>query len=201
VGAAVAVEDKLNWSTHWTLVKYDEDIDALVEDSMPFWAKGPMRNMPRAKARAAEIREQFQNELEPAEVIEWDGNMLVNCGINELLQLLIGAAAVAYANATSSLGVGDSNAAAAAGQTDMQAALNKVYVASAAAYPTVAGQTVTFQSSFGAAVGTWAWEECGAFNAAAPVPPGDIMLNRVVQSLGTKAAAATWVLSLAITIS
>lgn len=199
VGVATRVEDKGNWKCAWKVTKYDEDIDAMVEQALPFWAKGPLRGLPSVRARADELREHFQNTLEPAEVIEGEGNLLMNCGINEMLELLMGAAATAYSNANAYTGCGDSNAAAAATQTDLQAAVNKVYVAMQASYPSLAAQTITFQSSYGAGTGTWAWEEVAVFNGN--TPPGDEMLNRVVSSLGTKAAGATWVLSIAITIS
>jgi hypothetical protein len=64
-------------------------------------------------------------------------------------------------------------------------------------FPSVAGQVVTFQSTFGSGDGNFAWNECGAFNGAS----GVIMLNRKVITLGTKSSGATWTLKLTITIS
>lgn len=199
VAAGVAVQDRGKWNTRWTLEKRDGDIDGYVKEHTPFWARGLASHLPQAKALDTELREQFKLEVEPHEVIEWDGNLLMNVGIIEMLELLMGAAATTYSNANAELGVGDSNAGTNATHTDLQAAVNKIQVGMNGAYPAIVAQTITFQSDFAGGVGTWAWEECATFNG--PTPPGDEMLNRVVQPLGTKAAGATWTLSMAITIS
>jgi len=202
VDVGVAVKDKLNWATHWTVEKRDGDIDAYVEERMPGWMRNVVtrRLFPdRVAAKDAELREQFKAEVVPFEVVEWDGNMLMNVGINEMLELLMGAAATAYSNAAAYLGVGDSAAALNATHTDLQAAANKVYVAMNASYPSITAQTITFQSDFGAGVGTWNWLEEATFNGNNP--PTAEMLNRTISNLGTKAAGATWTLSMAITIT
>ncbi len=84
----------------------------------------------------------------PYEVVSFDGNLLLNEGITELLTLLIGGAGTAFDNSNAYLGVGDSNAGANPIQTGLQAASNKLYKAMNATYPQVSGQTVTFQSEF-----------------------------------------------------
>jgi hypothetical protein len=70
-------------------------------------------------------------------VREADGNILVTAGITLLLNLLIGAGGTVYSNANANLGIGDSTTAAAIGQTDLQAASNKVRQAMDATYPQV----------------------------------------------------------------
>jgi len=193
------VKEKLNWDVHWTLEKRDGDIDAYVEEHLPFWAKGPIGVLlaDRAKALDAELREQWKLENKPEETVEWDGNTLHTVGIVELLELLMGAAATAYSNANAYLAVGTSNAGINVADTDLTA--RTAIVAMNVAYPAIVATTITFQSDFGAAVGTGVWAECGTFNGN--TPPGDEMLNRVVSALGTKGAAATWTLSMAITVS
>jgi hypothetical protein len=134
------------------------------------------------------------HEIEPYEVGDVEGNILVTAGITALLNLLIAAGGTSFNNANANLGVGDSATAAAIGQTDLQAASNKVRAAMVATYPQVATNTVTFRSDFTAA--NFVWNEWATFNAAA----AGTMLNRKVESLGTK-ASGTWTLTVTITIT
>lgn len=134
----------------------------------------------------------------PDEVVECDGNILVNAGINLLWTLACGGAGTAFSNANAYLGVGDSSTAADAAQTDLQATTNKLRKAMDASYPTYgASQKATFRSTFGSGDANFAWNEVGVFNASS----GGTMLNRKVQSLGTKASGTTWVLTVEITLS
>jgi hypothetical protein len=137
----------------------------------------------------------LNHEIEPYEVREVEGNILVTAGLNALLTLLIGGGGTAFNNANANLGVGDSATAAAIGQTDLQAAANKTRAAMVATYPTTpASGATSFRSDFTAA--NFAWAEWGTFNAAA----AGTMLNRKVESLGTK-ASGTWTLTVTITIT
>lgn len=192
--------DKLNWQTNWRVDKYHEDIDTLAEARMPFWAKGPLRQLPRAQARSAELRQQVMTELTPYEVVEGEGNILLNVGIGQLLLLLASVGGKQYNNANAFCGAGDSNASVDATQTDLQGG-GAVFVAMGGAFPTIVSQTVTFQSTFGAGVGTMTWEEVGVCNGNAPPGAGHEMLNRIVSSIGAKGAGDAWVLTIAITIS
>lgn len=134
--------------------------------------------------------------LAPELVEEVAGNMLMNEGIGALLLLLTGGSATAYSNANARIGVGDSTTAEAATQTDLQAATNKLYKAMNATFPTIAAQTVTFQSDFTNAEANYAWQEWTVDNGASAAKN----LNRKVQSLGTK-ASGTWTLTAQITFS
>jgi hypothetical protein len=133
----------------------------------------------------------------PSRVEHIDGNLLVTAGITALLNLLIGAGGTAFNNANSYLGVGDSTTAAAIGQTDLQAATNKMRKAMDATYPQVASNVVTFRSTFATGDANYSLQEVACFNAAA----AGTMLNRKVQDLGTKTSASTLVLTLTITLS
>lgn len=124
-------------------------------------------------------------------------NILVNAGIDVMESLLIGGAGTVFSNANAYLGVGDSNTAASASQTDLQAASNKLRKAMNVTYPTQASQVLTFQSDFGSSDANFAWEEFAVFNASS----GGTMLNRKVSSQGTKSSGQTWRLTLTITIS
>ena len=141
--------------------------------------------------------ENQERGLPADETIEVDGNILLNADITALLTLQIGGGGTAFNNANSYLGVGDSSAAEAASQTDLQAATNKLRKVMDSTFPSVAGSVVTFQSTFGSTDANFSWNECGAFNGAS----GVIMLNRKVITLGTKSSEATWTLKLTITIT
>ncbi len=146
----------------------------------------------------------------PFEVIEREGNLLMYGGASVLWEALIGngnasagQALTFFNNANAFLGVGDSAAAAAATQTDLQAGANKVRKPMDPTFPqhtdglVVGSATATFRSSFGTGDANWAWNEWGLFNGAA----GGRMLNRKVEALGTKTNAASWVLTVQLTLA
>lgn len=180
------IKDHAYETVHWRLEKRSRD---LLEYQEKHAGEGSIE----------ELRTRFMDEVKPFEVIEFEGNLMMNVGINVMLDLLMGAAGTVFSNANAYLGVGDSAAAAAAAQTDLQAGVNKTYVGMNGGFPVVGTTAITFQSDFTAALGNYAWEECATFNGNNP--PVAAMLNRKVQPLGTKAVGATWTLSMAITIS
>lgn len=149
---------------------------------------------------------------EPEEAVEIQGNLLVNEGIQRLQDLTMIAtvtsnqvAANPWSNANAYLGVGDSNTAEAATQTELQAASNRFYKAMNATYPLRASQTVTFQSDFTSAEANFVWAEwavaAGATTASGSgFTTGTTNLNRKVAALGTK-STGTWTLSGQLTIS
>ena len=100
-----------------------------------------------------------------------------------------------YDNAAATIGVGDSATAAAATQTDLQAATNKTYKAMETGYPTSTTQKATFKSSFGSADANYAWNEWVIKQSTSA-----ICLNRKVESLGTK-STGTWTLEVDVTLS
>lgn len=108
-----------------------------------------------------------------------------------------GGAVTAFNNANSYIGVGDSVTAFAATQTDLQAATNKFRKAMDATYPTLATNVLTFRSTFATTDANYAWQEWGVFNAST----AGTMLNRKVESLGTKPSSQTWQFTVTITIS
>lgn len=138
-------------------------------------------------------------EAQPFEVSRFDGNLLLNEGITELLNLISGnGTPTAWNNANANLGVGDSNTAEAATQTGLQAATNKLYKAMQATYPQVSAQTVSFQSVFGSADANFAWAEFTVSNTTSDTGKN---LNRKVSAQGTKTSGQTWTLTLQITFS
>lgn len=95
------------------------------------------------------------------------------------------------------LGVGDSNTAFSAAQTDLQAASNKSRKAMESTYPQLSTNVLTFRSLWGTGDGNHAWEEWGVFNAAS----SGTMLSRKAEALGTKTSAASWQLTATITVT
>ena len=134
----------------------------------------------------------------PAESVI-DGNLLLNEGIAELWDLVIGAGTpTSFANANAYIGVGDSSTAAAASQTGLQASTNKAYVGMEAGYPSRSNQTVTWRAVFGTSTGNFAWQEFTVANGNSDSADN---LNRVVSNQGTKASGQTWTVDVAITLS
>lgn len=158
--------------TRITLSKYREDIE-------PFRGR----------------EDEFHRLFKPYEVIRREINVLLNTGIAEMWDLITGDSANHFNNATSTIGVGDSSTAAAAGQTDLQAASNKTYKGMEATFPSRSNQTLSFKSSFGAAEANYDWEEWVVKHSTS-----NICLNRRVESLGTK-SSGTWTLEVATTLS
>ena len=120
---------------------------------------------------------------------------LTNAYRDYLASVAVGAGGTAFNNANAYIGVGDSSTAHAFTQTDLSAATNKLRKGMDATYPQVAGNVLTFKATFGTGDANFAWNEWGVFNAAS----AGVMMNRKVESLGTKTSAQTWALTVTIT--
>ena len=146
------------------------------------------------------IIEKAEPGEDPYEVIEGEGNLAVNSGLNLCTQLICGAGGTSYANANAHIGVGDSSTAAAAGQTDLQAATNKLRKSMEASFPTSgSSQQMVWKSKFTTSEANFAWNEFGVFNASS----AGTMLNRKVfsPSPGTKTSAEEWTLTVTVTLA
>jgi hypothetical protein len=121
---------------------------------------------------------------------------LTNAYATFLAQATLGETVTPFNSSNARIGVGDGTTAFNASQTDLQGT-NKVRKAMDSGYPTRSGTTMTFQSTFTGSEANFAWNEWGVFNAAT----GGVMLNRKVESLGTKASGSTWVLQVQITLT
>jgi hypothetical protein len=145
----------------------------------------------------------FENDadfraIRPYEIAESFGNLLTSVGVNLMLDLLIGAGGTVFSNANAHLGVGDSTTAATDAQADLQAASNKLRKAMrTGSFPSRGAKQVQFSSDFTSAEANFAWQEWAVFNAAA----AGSMLNRKVESLGTKASGTTWTLTSTLSIA
>jgi hypothetical protein len=165
-------KESARWLCRFQLSKYREDIEVY-------------------RGREGEFHRLFK----PYEVIEGEGNLLLNSGIDEMWDLMVGDSANHYNNASAQIGVGDSNTAASASQTDLQAATNKTYKGMESGYPTSTSQKATYKASFGDSEANYTWNEWVVKQATSGK-----CLNRKVESLGTK-ASGTWTLEVNITLS
>jgi hypothetical protein len=158
----------------------------------------------KAKYHAKWIIRKYLNDAaflakEAFEVVEIEGNQLLNEGITLLQNLLIGGGGTAFTNAAAYLGVGDSAANPdTPTQTGLQASTNKLFKAMESAYPAITNQTTTWRAVFGANDANFAWNE---FTVANGNSDSSTNLNRKVSAQGTKTSGQTWTLDLAITWS
>lgn len=173
VGALLSLAEKGHLKIHWRIEKFLGDFKSR-EEAMKAGAK-------------------------PHEVLDYFKNCLLNEGINLLWTLACGGSGTAFNNANSYIGVGDSATAAAASQTGLQAATNKLYKAMDATYPTFGtSQQVVFRSTFASGDANWHWQEITAANGSSDAAAN---LNRLVSDMGTKTSVASWVATLTVTLS
>lgn len=172
------ISDKITYKPQWTVTRYANEADFL------------------AGRIDSEVIDALGNRLPGQSVI--DGNLLLNEGIGELLDLLTGVGGTPFNNANAYIGVGDSTTAAAATQTGLQAATNKAYKGMAANYPSRTNQTVTFRAVFTGTDANHAWQEFSIANGNSDTAKN---LNRKVSDQGTKASGQTWTVDLTITLS
>lgn len=127
----------------------------------------------------------------------WGENLFLGAGINRIWQLVIGDSTATFTNAEAQIGIGDSSAAAASGQTDLQAAVNKTWKAMDATFPTAGtSQQAVFKSTFGTGDANYVWNEFAVRRLT-----GTLLLDRGVSSMGTKTSAGTWVPTVTLSIA
>ena len=120
---------------------------------------------------------------------------LTTAGINFLSQAAIGQG-TPFNAANARLGVGDGEDLFVASQTNLTGT-NTLRKGMDTGFPLVSPPVVTFKSTFNPGEANFAWKEWGIFNAGS----GGVMLNRVVESNGTKKNNQTWVLEVSITFA
>jgi hypothetical protein len=176
--------DKIGWKAQWRIDKF----------------RDPTGEVAQALQRGLTIMEALKLYGEAyLGKVELDANLALNEGLAELIDLAFGLGTpTAFDTDNGYLGVGDSNTAASATQTGLQAASNKLYKVFDDTYPTRTNQTVEARATFGSAEANFAWEEYTLANGNSDSAKN---LNRKVESKGTKASGETWTLSLQITFS
>lgn len=130
-------------------------------------------------------------------ISEFEGNVLLNEGIQLLEDLLIGAGGTVYSNANAYLGVGEDNTAESPSHTGLQGA-SLTYKAMEATYPQRSAQTLTWRAVFASGDANNAWNEFTVVNASTDAGTN---LNRKVSNQGTKVVGQVWTLDLQLTIS
>lgn len=135
------------------------------------------------------------------------GNQLVTVGLARIGDLIIGTGAQAFTASRGVVGVGTSTTAFSAAHTALQ---GTAYYTGVTTGPSNTNGAITATADFSSGVANHAWEEwCWAVATAAVVPSTSfttatttgVMLNRKVQSLGTKASGALWTLSATVTLT
>ncbi len=196
VGVSLDTADTLHWNFLWTCEKWSEEACA--------WVRRELGLPSNAEVGSTALR-----TLIPAEVVqEVPGNLLLNEGIQRMLDLLIAAGGTTYANANAHIGVGDTLTAEAASQTELlatAAAANRFYKGMVATWPQRTNQTVDWKSDFTSTEANFVWNEwtiaAGATTASGSgFLVGTTNLNRKVASLGTK-TTGTWTLTASVTLS
>lgn len=153
--------------------------------------------------------------VEPYEVVCTTGNVLTRGGADAMWLGLIGSLTATsgqqgtyFNNGNASIGVGNSTAAAVNTQTALQANSSRRYFKGMeATFPTHTTGTastgtlnIVFKSLFSTAQANFAWQEWGVRNSTLSTGAGRL-LNRKVQSLGTKSTAATWALTVTLSLA
>lgn len=193
LGALLSQHDAVRWRAAWSIHKYDD----------------PTGQVGQALQAGADL-DAFADRR--VEVIERQGNLLMYGGASCLWQCLLGngtgtagQALTYFNNGNAAIGVGDSTTSAAATQTDLQAATNKLRKAMDASYPShtdgtgSGAATITFRATFGSSDANFAWQEWIVANS--PTAATGRALNRKVESLGTKASGTTWVFTVTLTLA
>lgn len=135
----------------------------------------------------------------PYEESVFEGNIMLNEGINELWTLACSSSGTKFDNSNAYIGVGDSTTAEDAAQTGLQASTNKLYKGMNSGYPTYGtDQKATWKATFGSSEANFDWNE---FTVANGNSDSAVNLNRKVSAQGTKTSGQTWEISLSITLS
>jgi hypothetical protein len=137
------------------------------------------------------------------EEVAFEGNIMLNEGINELWTLVCSGSGTKFDNGNAYLGVGDDSTAEGATQTGLNpsgaSGLSQLYKAMDVSYPTYGTlQKATWRATFAAGDANFAWQEFTVANGSSGASKN---LNRKVSNQGTKTAGQVWELTLQITLS
>lgn len=154
---------------------------------------------------ADELRLRFEPEI-----VRQDGNLLTTAGLQWFMTRATSNNPALLDNTHARIGLGDSNAAEAVGQTDLQAAAGSAhrwFMPMDAGYPQVNNGTITCRSTFAAGDANFATDtvewciDIVNAGATAGATVGNTMVNRKVFSFGKKANGAVWQTTVGITLA
>src|SRR5579884_3305348 len=136
----VLLHEKGKWIGRFSLKKWDFGSDDKTHAAFDADSQAGMSD--------ADLHAKYGSYLISDEVV--GENLLTNYGINSIIwPAVAGGSYTAMNNTNARLGVGDSTTAAAASQTDLQAATNKTYQAMDATYPTYgSSQQIVLRATF-----------------------------------------------------
>lgn len=170
------------------------------------------RLIPKTKFKLEKFHGDSVDPDDLYEVIEGDWNLLMYGGASCQWQTLIGngtstanQALTFFDTAHAALGAGNSTTAAAATQTNLQGTTNVTDRIRKAATVThtdgtaVGNASITFVSTFATTEANFTWNEWGVFNTVTDATGR--MMSRKVENLGTKTSAATWQLTVTLTLA
>lgn len=130
-------------------------------------------------------------------VEEFAGNMLLDEGVTEMWNLIIGESSGYFNAGNTYIGIGNSAIEASSSQTGLQGS-SKLYKIVDSTYPRINNRAFVARATFGPDEAAFAWNE---FTLANGNSDNAVNLCRKVENHGVKASADTWVLSLSITLS
>lgn len=173
----------------------DEGIAIAREMGIPVW---------EGRAEVRKFSGDSVDDADLYEIVQGTPNLLVYGGASALWHRVIGGSTVpAFSNANAYIGVGDGATAAANTQTGLIGTTNTAYLPMDATYPlhtdgtTSGSATVQFRATAATGTANFAWNEWAVFNSNS----SGRMLQRKVESLGTKTSASTWQLLVSLTLS
>ncbi len=176
------LKERIGWRAHWRLDKFHDPT-------------GEIARVLQAGLPMAEALQRYKDAFLGTE--EWMQNLALNVGLQNLIDIICGIGTTTlYNNANARLGVGSDATAAAATQTDLLDA-SPTWKAMDATYPQRSNQTAEWRATFGSAEANKAWEEYAVDNGSS----AHKLLNRKVESKGTKSSGETWTLSLQVSFS
>lgn len=173
----------------------------------------PMRWRATWKVEKNWLAADSAHDVGDQEVVLGAGNLLMNGGASVLWRRLItrnpstsstGAALQAFSTGNARLAVGNSTATAAVTQNNLSGGSVR-YNSMVSGYPSHTDGTsssgarqVQFRALYTTAQANFAWQEWGIFNSSGA---SRRMLNRRVQSLGTKTSSAQWTFTVTLALS
>jgi len=122
---------------------------------------------------------------------------LTNAGRNQFAASIVGETTLDFNNANAYIGAGNSSGAFAASQVDLQGGSTQ-RKGMDATYPTRAANVLVFRATFATNEANFQWLEWGVFNGTSAT---GTMLNRAIESLGTKTSAQSWQITSTLTLN
>lgn len=197
--------DGIKWWPKIKVIKYDPDTVAQITKRLGHEPTGPeLRMLERTGG------------LVPDDIVHAEGNQLVDLGLKRLADLIVGGSSTAFNASQAIIGVGATSTAWATTQSALagNGSTTTAYYQGADAAPTSSTSSpygvISANATFTALNANFAWNEwCWAIGTGTITPGGTlasvatspVMLNRKVQSLGTKVSGAVWTLQATVTLT